>query len=316
MAKRKTKFILFNVAHIKWMKWKKTQRFGWIVQALRSSIITNTTHNARHRHAFVVVVVVVLQASPAEENFTLSFSLSSSASPSSTFHFFSTLAVALRTEPTLHISFPCCTNALLRIRLFVSHRIYFVSPKENAIDATTNRKRRRNNKKVTAIELGSYAARCSSVHLQQRRNTDYKNSKSTKQKLKVLQRRPNQTAQHCTKPLSLCAHRTIQNCSFDFFDIDSCVDLARVNIFWPRVISPLVQCRQLSSTISFPAAQPHRQCRWCFRAFRVKNVKNRRIFGNKQSNETRTEWKSSEVSVSVGVCALYFMVLRPVFVTV
>lgn len=178
---------------------KKKQRYGWIVQALRSSIITNTTHNARHRHAFMVVVV--LQASPAEENFTLSFSLSSSASPSSTFHFFFTLAVALRTKPTLHIFFPCCTNALLRIRMFVSHRIYFVSPKENAIDATTNRKRRR--KKVTAIVLGSYAARCSSVHLQQRHNTDYKNSKSTKQKLEVLQRRPNQTARHCTKPLIL-----------------------------------------------------------------------------------------------------------------
>lgn len=48
-------FFQRQVHHVNFKKWrKKNTRFGRIVQVLRSSITTNTSHATRHSHAFMV----------------------------------------------------------------------------------------------------------------------------------------------------------------------------------------------------------------------------------------------------------------------
>lgn len=154
------------------------KRFGWIVQVLRGCrlriVYDIRTHTNHATHAFVVLLALarVSCVSPAEENFTLILNFPSHrqfVSPTRRRHrrqcdrfnvpflFHSRCWLSLRrTQATLPLP-ERCTKTPLRIRTFVSHRIYFcfAQRKRSTLRQTEReeRKKRKKNNNNECAEL-------------------------------------------------------------------------------------------------------------------------------------------------------------------
>lgn len=198
-------FFQRQVHHVNFKKWrKKNTRFGRIVQVLRSSITTNTSHATRHSHAFMVPLLFKCCSRACvfdwrKFHFASDIIFPPIVSPTvvfgfviiaiaSAFHFFFTLAVASRIESTQRISSPYCT---LRAFVCLFHTEFTLFRPKKTIDATTIRKRREKSKRWKKKKnkyrmcLDIMRRRCSSVRLQLCHNTDYKKT-ANKHKKKII----------------------------------------------------------------------------------------------------------------------------------